>query len=66
MRFSSIVLVKTPYPTRRTPAGIPAAAGFLLQLMRAMAYHRNGASDGLQMTLPLSQENRPLRPYCPL
>ena len=56
MLFSSIVLVKTPYPTRRTPAGMPAAVGFLFQLMRGMAYHRNKASDGLQMALPLSQE----------
>ena len=56
MLFSSIVLVKPPYPVRRTLGGMPAAVGFLLQLTRAMAYHRNGASDGLQMALPLSQE----------
>jgi hypothetical protein len=56
MVFSSIVLIKTPYPARRTPGGMPAAAGFLLQLTRAMTYHRNGASDCLQMALPLSQE----------
>ena len=56
MLFSSIVLVKIPYPACRTPGGMPAAAGFLLQLMWAIAYHRNGASDGLQMDLPLSQE----------
>ena len=32
---SSIVVDKTSYPARRTPGGMPAAAGFLLQLMRA-------------------------------
>jgi hypothetical protein len=56
MLFPSIILDKTPDSARRTPGGIPATAGFLLQRMAGTAYHRNGSSDGLQMTPPLSQE----------